>query len=320
MTTLYVTSVAGAAGKPIRQAQGKTAICAGIGKNLLDQGKKVGYFKSGKADGDCAFMKRILGLEEPVESLSGDAAKSLAKVSAGKDVVIVEGSFDKLRTSQADAELATGLGAKVIIVVDYNDLSHPVSSYKDFGEGLLGVVVNKVPVNKVAQVRKDVSEKLTEAGITLLGVLPEDRALYALTVGELAESLQGKILNSEEQSGELVQNVMTGAWTLAPGPVYFGRKENKAAVIRSERPDMQLAALETSTRCLILTGETELFPAIRHSAETKKVPIISVKGDIASTVGAIDEAVAKSRFGQDKKLKRLSEIMGKNFDFKALAG
>ncbi len=320
MSTLYVTSLAGVGDKTLRQAQGKTAICADIGKNLADQGKKVGYFKADKAaDGDCAFMKRILNLEEPVESLCGDPKKAFKKASDGKDVVIVEGPRIEYGASPADAKVAEALGAKVIVVVDYSDVAHPASSYQEFGKWLLGVVVNKVPVNRTAEVRKVLSARLTDAKITLLGVLPEDRVLYALTVGELAEQLQGKILNSVEQSGELVQNVMAGAMTVSPGPVYFGRKENKAAVIRSERPDMQLAALETPTKCLILTGDTELFPAIKHSAETKKVPIITVKGDIESTLAGIEEALSKARFGQEKKLKRLSEIMGKNFDFKAVS-
>lgn len=318
MAVLYVTSVTG--------ASGKTAICAGVGKNLLDKGKKVGFFKpvsGGKVtDGDCAFMKRVLELAEPAESLcaavggdvEGSVRKAFEKVSTGKDVVIVEGTGGSL-----DSKIAAALGAKVIVVVDYADVATPVKSYQAYGKSLLGVVLNKVPVNKAGQARNDMSARLAEAGIKLLGVLPEDRLLYALTVGELAENLHGKLLNSAEKSGELVENVMAGAMTLSPGPLYFGRKERKAAVIRSDRPDMQLAALETPTKCLIVAGDAEIFSAVMHGAQTREVPVISVKGDIAATIAGIDEALSKSRFGQEKKLKRLSELMAKNLDLQAVA-
>ena len=67
MVALYVTSLIGAAGK--------TMICAGLGKNLLNNGKKVGFFKPIIAesvegtDGDALFMKQALNLDEPVDSI-----------------------------------------------------------------------------------------------------------------------------------------------------------------------------------------------------------------------------------------------------------
>jgi len=58
---------------------GKTAICAGVGKNLLRNGKKVGFFKPIIADtksvpiegtdSDAVFIKHIFALDEPVEYL-----------------------------------------------------------------------------------------------------------------------------------------------------------------------------------------------------------------------------------------------------------
>ena len=75
-----------------------------------------------------------------------------------------------------------------------------------------------------------------------------------ITVGELAEVIGGKIINHQEKSGEPVENYMLGAMVVDSGLDYFNRKKNKAAIIRQERLDMQLAALETSTICLVLSG------------------------------------------------------------------
>jgi len=165
---------------------------------------------------------------------------------------------------------------------------------------------------------KEMTTQLSEAGIDVLGVLPEDRLLFALTVGELAEYLQGEILNCAEKSAELVENFMLGAMGVDPGPEYFKRKTNKAVVVKGERPDMQLAALETSTRCLVLSGNTPPIPTVLYRAEDKKIPIILARGDTITTMASIEDALGKTRFNQEKKLPKLTEIMEQHFNFQAV--
>jgi hypothetical protein len=186
-----------------------------------------------------------------------------------------------------------------------------MSIYRDFGENLLGVVVNKVPRSRVEHLYNQLS------GVDILGVLPEDRVLISLTVGELAEHIGGEILNCAEKSSELVEDFMLGAMTVDSGLDYFGRKASKAVVVRGERPDMQLAALETSTKCLVVSGVPPIHTVLRR-AEDRGVPIILTKGDTISTVNSIELALGKTRFNQEKKLSRLGEIMEQQFNFQAL--
>ena len=327
MVALYVTS--------LESGSGKTAICAGLGKHLLGDGKSVGFFKpviadnknpsTKHSDSDTAFIKYLFGLEEPVDLLcpvfsdEGNLSKGIkeayAKVSQDKDVVIVEGVSAR---SQASRSIVAALDARVVIVEGYSkELLKTIDSYQDLGD-LVGVVLNKVPQSQVEHVRGEVSTQLARAGVTVLGVLPEERALLALTVGELSEYIQGEILSGAEKSAELVENLMLGAMGVDPGPEYFGRKANKAAVVRSERLDMQLAALETSTRCLVLTGNIAPSPIILHRAEEKKVPIILAGDDIPTIVANIEGALGNIRFNQQNKLPKLTEIMRKHFDFPAV--
>ena len=57
------------------EAVGKTAIASGIGRHLLSDGKIVGFLKAimpdkkPADDRDAAFMKQVLALSEPVDSL-----------------------------------------------------------------------------------------------------------------------------------------------------------------------------------------------------------------------------------------------------------
>ncbi len=122
-----------------------------------------------------------------------------------------------------------------------------------------------------------------------------DKAL-AITVGELAESIGGKIINHPEKSGELVENYMLGAMVVDSGLDYFNRKRNKAAIIRQERLDMQLAALETPTTCLVLSGGDKA-PAYRvlQRAESRGIPIITTKASVSDIVTYIDNKLVKTR-------------------------
>ena len=315
MAVLYVASS--------EPGVGKTAICAGLGRRLLDDGRKVGYIRLGGADDggadDAAFVGRALGLKESdcicLANAEPDSVKdACSKISSEKDLVVLEGDAGEGALKAAEA-----IGAKIVVITGYaGGLSAAIDSYKAMGDKLLGVVVNKVPAGMPEKVIGELSASLDEAGVNLLGLLPEDRVLLAMTVGEMAQSLGGKILNDEEGAGELVENLMVGAMSVDHGPEYFGRKSNKAVVVRVKRPDIQLAALETSTRCLVLTGGAEPARPVRHKAQDKKVPIISVGEDTATVLTGIEQALGKTRFNQDKKMSCMSKLLEKQLNFQAL--
>lgn len=312
MAALFITSS--------KAGSGKTTICAGLGGHLIEGGKKVGYLKpltaSATPDTDAAFMNDALGLGEALDRISvagtpDEVKAAYAGISASRDVVLIEG--EKLDADAA--RIVQMLDAQVIGVESYGDVALEV--YRMFDQRLLGLVVNKVPKSQLEKARQELADKLGKAGIAMLGILPEDRSLLALTVGELARSVSGQVVDSDKQP-ELVENIMLGAMAVDPGPDYFSRKTNKAVVLRSGRPDMQLAALETSTRCLVLTGETAPSSIVLRKARAKKVPLILTRGDISTVVGKIEEALASARFDQEKKLPRLAEVMKQGFDFSAV--
>ena len=320
MTALYVTS--------LTEGAGKTAVCVGLAKQLLSNGKKVGFLKPiiaqdvKSGDSGALFMKQVLNLDEPVDNIcpviSGQnnmasmVRKACDRVSSDKDLVSVEGICER--------SIVDALNAKVIIVEDYSKWPEAKSAvaYKDLEGYLVGVVLNKVPLGRLEKGYDEFSSQFNEVGVTMLGALPEDRLLFTLSVGELAEHLQGEILNNMDKSEELVENFMLGAMTVDPGPEYFSRKVNKAVVVKGDRADMQMAALETAVRCLILSGDIAPIPAVRHRAKDKSVPIIVVKSDTTTTVMAIEETLDRVKLNQVKKLPKLTEIMEKRLNFQNL--
>ncbi|HEX75433.1 MAG TPA: phosphotransacetylase family protein [Dehalococcoidia bacterium] len=343
MVALYLTSV---------EAAGKTALCASIGRKLLNLGGKVGFItpvqlSEASINGykDATFIKEALELEESTEllcpirlsrrelwqSLADEAEdfierirQAYAHISLGKDTVLIEGLSD-LGTDNVSTlacyKIAEVLDARVIVVLRYSSsltASGMAQVAKELEQRLLGVVINFVPESRTEAVGQDMTALFQEAGINVLGILPEVRSLLGVSVGELAETLDGEILTCPENTGEIVENIMLGAMTPDSGIDYFNRKINKAAVIRGERADMQLAALETSTKCLILTNNLRPLPAVVYRAEDKHVPIMVVKQDTFSVIDGIEEALAKARLRSPQKLQRFETILDRYFDFKAL--
>lgn len=311
MGVLYIVSAEAAAGK--------TAVCAGLAMNFVKDGRKVGYLKpqaseKDGSDSDVAFMKQILGLDDAVN------APDLIK---GRDIVLVESSLgpdagDAVSRNTYGA--AREMKAKVIAVEAYKGKASKYNDvYKGFGADFLGVIINKVPENLLKSELEAAGARLKSKGINLLGVIPENRVLMAVTVAELAESIGGKILNNPEKSGELVENFMLGAMVVDSGLEYFGRKDKKAAVIRQDRPDMQLAALETSTACLVLSGDdAPPLYNVMYKAETKGIPVIATGTAVSDIVAAIEETMLKTRLKQESKLSRLTDLIGQNLDIAAL--
>ena len=328
------------------EAGGKTALCAGIANYWQNKGKRVGYLKpiviDGR-DGDAQFIKQALGLEEPVEalhllrltrpelwtevkkgSLGAKVKEACSRVAGGKDIVLLEG-FGALSTdtvlAEASSQIIEALNARLVITLSYSD-DLPwdrIASFSKKLPRLLGVVVNRVPRRKVESVRTEMTPFFAKEDIKVLGVLPEEPLLLGISLAELAEKLEATVLCCPEALGELVEKVMLGALSVDSGLDYFSRKANKVVITRSERPDIQLAALATSTKGIILSGDTSPIPQVLHWAEDKGVPILITKQDTFSIVAKVEEAFLQARFHHQKKLNKLTEILDQHFDFERLS-
>jgi BioD-like phosphotransacetylase family protein len=306
----------------------------------------VHLLEAGKADGcvDAGFIKDNLKLTESEElicpirlsrhelwrNLTEDAAdfsqnlkQAYRKISRGKDVVIMEGlgnlGADKVSTLACYA-VAEALEARVVVVLRYSpdfDVSKIVQIGKKV-KHLAGVIINFVPRSKMETMAHKLTASFTKAGIKVLGIFPEVRSLLGVSGGELAQALGGDVLTSPETTDEIVENIMVGAMTVDSGVSYFNRKDNKAVVVHGERADMQLAALETPTKCLIVTDNVKPLPFVIVRAQEKHVPIIMVKQDASTAIVGIEEALGKTNFRSRRKLEMFSKILDSNFDFEAL--
>jgi BioD-like phosphotransacetylase family protein len=348
MAALYVTST--------ETFSGKSALCVGIAKRLQHDGIAFGYMKplstgarlaAGHVDEDAQFVKHTFELPDSLEDMApirlapgmvedilrGEGqtdfeAKLMAAfetVSKARQIVVMEGGYN-LREGYLiglpTPRVSDLLSARELVVVKYSDdmqlVDDCLTARARLNNSLIGVVLNEIPRQRMPFVQDVVRPALEERGVPVFAVLPLERLLLSISVGELVEFLSGRILCCEDKTEELVEHLMVGAMSVDSALTYFRRKPNKAVITGGDRPDIQLAALETSTRCLILTGNLKPSPIIVGRAEEVGVPMILVRQDTLTAVETIERYFGKTRFHQEKKVQRFEEMLEDRFDFDRL--
>ena len=347
MVSLYVVST--------ESFSGKTSLCHGISARLKRDGLRVGYFKPLVLFGrrierqsiseDVSFMRQPLGLTESDEVLAPvvlDAAamesaaagkpndyarridRAFAEVSRNKDVIVVEGAatlVDGISLGLPPQSIAERLGAHVLAVCKYNNdllADGLLAAQSQFGQRLIGAVINQVPAPRLEFVEQAIVPFLTRRGVPIFAALPQERLLLSVTINEIAEMLDGEILNSPERGEDLAENFMVGAMSADSALSYFRRKPNKVVITGGDRADIELAALETSTCGLVLTGNLRPNPIILGRAEELGVPLILVKQDTQSAVEIIQQFAGKLRLHQPRKVERFEQLLNARFDFARL--
>jgi BioD-like phosphotransacetylase family protein len=323
---------------------------------LRRDGYSIGYMKpvstgsrlaAGLVDEDADFFKQTFELPDALQDmvpigigprtveaiLTGESQTDFAailsaayqRVAEGRDVVVLEGGAN-LREGYLvglpTIEVARMLGASALVVVKYNDdlqiLDDALTARTRLGDMLVGVVLNGIPRQRMPFVQETVKPGLEARGVPVLAVLPQERLLLSVSVGDLREFLSGRILCCQDKMDELVEHLMVGAMSVDSALSYFRRKPNKAVITGGDRPDIQLAALETSTKCVILTGNLQPSPIILGRAEEVGVPMILVRQDTLTAVEVIERFFGKTRFHLEKKVRRFEEMLEDRFDFKRL--
>jgi BioD-like phosphotransacetylase family protein len=333
---------------------GKSLITLGLGLLLRDKGLSLGYIKPyGKIplklegriiDADAEFMRKALAISEPIEVASPfvvtfEAQNKLLKgrpsdkfkeikealdAITGKDIVLVGGAADLYEGATFGInglKLIRHLNANTLVVEPWSgdsSIDSIVGAKELLGDNFLGAVLNKVPEAAHDYVKTSVRPFLEKRGIAVYAALHRDILLDSITVRQLNEILGGKVICAEEGLDEFIESFSVGAMDVDSALKYFRRTPNKAVITGANRADIQLAALETSTRCIILTGGLYTNDVIIGKAKMTKTPIISVHDDTYSTVEKIEAVLGKIRIREQKKVVKTKEIMAKEFDFSRL--
>jgi hypothetical protein len=338
---LYIASVDAYSGKSL------TALALGL--ELQASGRRVGYFKplgtlphvveGVTTDEDAHFISRLLNPEAPVEAicpvllgpelteraLRGEAGElatkikqAYARVSEGREVMVVGGIGNLSRGSllglsaPAVAEL---LGAQVVVVARMTSpatVEEVLLAKRLLGERFGGVVFNFVGADEKEALEGSLGRYLERAGIAVLGAVPRDDLLGAITVRELVEALPAKLLCCEKALEELIVHFVIGAMGVASAAKYFRQRSDKAVITGGDRADIQLAALQTATKAIVLTGNIYPSAPIVTRAQQLGVPLLLAPHDTLATVERIEHITGRLRVRESAKVERARALFQKH--------
>ncbi len=347
MANLYVTSA--------ETFSGKSALCVGLGLHFRADGLKTGYMKPVNVncslreglpyDDDVAFAKETFDMPEPPTLIGpvaltpakleqqirgpetgyeGHFMDAFARLSDGRDVMVLEGGRSWREGYVAGLpvrRVVELVQAHVLIVLKYDDtllVDRALAAQDYFGHPLMGVMINATPRSRLDHTREVIVPYLNRHNLPALGILPIDTMLASPTVSELADGLHAEILCNAEHCGNLVEHMMVGAMSAEAALTYFRRVPNKAVITGGDRADIQLAALETSTRCLILTGNLYPSPVVLNRADELGVPILLADLDTLSAIEVVESYLGRGRVQLPQKIDRFSALLNEHFDFAAL--
>ncbi|HML21651.1 MAG TPA: phosphotransacetylase family protein [Aggregatilinea sp.] len=354
MKRLYITSVSTYAGKTaLSLGLGLRMQAAGYNVGYLKPVSTQPYMVGGRVlDEDADFVRRTLGLDSPPWELSpavitgdildevmagtlerdllADVTQAVEAVSEDKDIVLLEGGAS-MREGYAvglnTLSVVEALDVPVLSVVSYNGeecvtgmcvLDDALAAQKRLEGHLLGLVINAVPREDLAYVRERVVPFLEKNGIKVYGVLPYDPYLRALSVGEIVSALGAKVLTGSHLMERLVEHMSVGAMSVEAALPRFRRQLNKAVFTGGDRTDIQAAALETSTTCLVLTGNLQPTSTILKRAEELNVSVLLVPDSTLEAVEKVEGVFGKTSLGQPEKLSRFQAMLSEHLDYAEL--
>ena len=333
---------------------GKSATILGITHQLQSKGLDIAYAKplgtrlnDDKPDAmeeDVRFMTEVLnlspkGVRSPLLSLD---AQTIQKRLQGDDstnysqslkqhleqptgdLMVLEGPGTLAEGSLFNLsllEVAQTVDAPVLIVARFQSLllvESLLSAKQHLGKYLLGVLINDIPADQLSILESTVRPFLERQGIPVLGMLPRSELLRSVSVRELVNQLHAEVLCRPDRLDLMVESLTIGAMNVNSALKYFRKGRNMAVVTGGDRSDIQMAALETSTQCLILTGQIPPQPFILGRAEELEIPILSVDLDTLSTVEIIDHAFGQVRLHEPIKVECIRQMMSKHFDIERL--
>ncbi|PKB60378.1 MAG: hypothetical protein BZY65_01355 [SAR202 cluster bacterium Ae2-Chloro-G2] len=316
MGILYVVSDSAGAGK--------TALCASLASALNDIGHKVTVSKPIFSDDESSDHNNYaIVLDSFLNSssnesmeLNDDAIAKIKVMENGVDTLILEAS-NRLSATQ-HIELIKSIDAKVIYVGKYNSVVDAIPFITAFGENLIGAVLNFLTMYKRTEACEVVIPKLEESGITVLGLIPEDRTLLSLTVKQICENLEGTFFAGEEYGEDLVEGYMVGGFGMDPGEYIFSKQDKKAVVVRGDRPDVQMSALGTDMECFIMTGGLEPIEYVKYEAQEEEVSIIIVNSDTLDTMDKIGTLQENAQFDHKEKLFKFKDLISRHVNVEGL--
>ncbi|MGZ8932578.1 MAG: DRTGG domain-containing protein [Halobacteriota archaeon] len=319
----------------VSERSGKTVVALGLALNFKGV---LGFYKpirenlipvkGNLVEEDAYLMKHVLNLED--ESLlspfnynlfkgikAEDIICGLNRICSDKQAVLLEGTKDistGFLHNVSSIQIAKFLNAEILLVTDIYSLDMVAMTkllLDKLKVKLKGVVLNQSQDPQF-------ENYMIKRGIKILGSIPFLTELKALHANEIAEELGGEVIVEGEDHP--IERILIGAMTPESALKYFRTAPAKAVITGGDRADIQLAALSTSTSCLVLTGG--LYPANHVIARAQElgVSVVLVNLDTLTAAERLERLTARIDPFDSQKINLIKETVKQNLDTEAIWG
>ncbi len=291
-----------------KKKAGKTSVASALSGHLNLNNSKSAILNTQSGDNKSNFSEE-LGLEiinsSPLESDKISKFSEEIIKNSKDNVLITESSAND---SKLNVEIAKKSNSKILYIASINEDLDSIIKY--YGESLGGIVLNKIPRYRYEEVVNKYSS------LPFLGYIPDNRYFVSNTVDQIAEHLDGEYVFDGDGKDSLILNVLIGGIVLDWSVHYYSSKENVIALIRGDRPDLQLGAMQSggNVKSIVLTKGIKPIEYVVYEAKKQEIPLISVKSNTHETAQMISKLVGKSKFDHELKLKKMIELLSSNFD------
>jgi|WetSurMetagenome_2_1015567.scaffolds.fasta_scaffold48491_3 uncharacterized protein len=332
MSNLYVSSTGDHAGQSL--------IAWTIARRLKLKGLNPGFFKpfgtgriqseDGWADPDAVLFKDILNLKEPldmicpfVDSESAEKEHKPGEVLSGiinsvellhseRDFLIIMGSkhvfFDETLNTIPDISIMSEVSANLILAHRYQKLSSTIYSilsiHSLLRDRLKGIIINRVPPDKIDEVRRQIMPTLQEKEISNVSIIPEDPLLSFRRVGEICSTLEGRIITGGDLLDNPVERMSVGAANLLGSLSIFKRVYNKIVLLGP--------CNECEVAGIIMTCNREPGEQLLEAAIRENIPLIIIREDSLEALERLEGAMPSLSHEDENKAAYFTGMMDRD--------
>jgi BioD-like phosphotransacetylase family protein len=199
--------------------------------------------------------------------------------------------FDDTAFPVHDINLSMSIMADFILIDRYMEIAKSIYTILSvrslLKEKIKGIILNRVPREKLGEVRDRMGSYMQVEGTPLTAIIPEEPALTFRTLDQIRRILDGTFLCGEEKSYQTVEGMTTGASTLGGDLKLLKRVYNKIVLLSPQAriSESVEAGGEIQIAAIILTGGQKPAVQILEAAKKAGIPVILVKED---TFGALE--------------------------------
>lgn len=310
-------------------------------------GQRFVEIEEQKIDEDTVLMDRVYGLNCPLldmspiavepdftrkylqqsnnEALVKKIQKAFDRVAWEKEFVVCEGSGHAGVGSVFDlsnAQVAGILKSKVIIVTS-GGIGKPIDEvcmnnalFEKEGVEVIGVILNKVHMDRLEYVTEFARRGLKRKGLELLGVVPHQGILSNPTVDLICDELKAERLNKCPSAHNLVHRVVVGAMSAQNAIGYF--KRGVLVITPSDREDIIFAAATMVSESreplagLVLTGNVRPGPSVMEVIKKMPFPVLWAADDSYEVASTVHNLIVKTRPDDTEKISVIRDIISKH--------